>query len=174
MRQFRTREWIAVVVAVAGATVLFFGNNIWQFVAGTGIEQAAAPLTNTLADQLSGTVQQQEPMTNISTTAGIEIYELKAGEGAEAVAGKTIAAHYVGVLTDGTKFDSSIDRGQPFEFTLGAGQVIKGWDVGIAGMKIGGVRRLVISPELGYGAQAMGPIPANSTLVFEVQLVGVK
>jgi FKBP-type peptidyl-prolyl cis-trans isomerase len=85
-----------------------------------------------------------------------------------------VSAHYVGTLANGTKFDSSLDRGQPFEFSLGAGQVIKGWDIGIAGMKVGGVRKLVISPELGYGQQAIGPIPAGSTLTFEVQLVGVK
>ncbi|MBI5133887.1 MAG: FKBP-type peptidyl-prolyl cis-trans isomerase [Candidatus Taylorbacteria bacterium] len=113
-------------------------------------------------------------MQNISTTPGLEIYDLQPGTGAEAVAGKTVTAHYVGTLADGTKFDSSLDRGEPFSFTLGAGQVIQGWDLGIQGMKIGSVRRLVIAPELGYGDRAIGPIPAGSTLVFEVQLLDVK
>ncbi|HVT75096.1 MAG TPA: FKBP-type peptidyl-prolyl cis-trans isomerase [Candidatus Paceibacterota bacterium] len=113
-------------------------------------------------------------MQNISTTKGLEIYDETVGGGAEATAGKTITAHYVGFLTDGTKFDSSVDRGQPFSFKLGAGQVIKGWDTGIQGMKVGGIRRLVVSPDLAYGNQAIGSIPAGSTLVFEVQLLDVK
>jgi FKBP-type peptidyl-prolyl cis-trans isomerase FkpA len=169
MRSFRTREWIAVIVAVAGAAILFFGNNIWQFVTGTMSVDNTASTNN-----LSGTVEQPKEMTNISKTPGLEIYDEKIGTGDEAVAGKMVSAHYVGTLANGTKFDSSLDRGQPFEFSLGAGQVIKGWDIGIAGMKVGGVRKLVISPELGYGQQAIGPIPAGSTLTFEVQLVGVK
>ena len=83
--------------------------------------------------------------------------------------------HYVGTLTDGTKFDSSRDRGQGFDFKLGAGQVIKGWDQGVAGMKVGGVRKLTIPPELGYGARGYPPvIPPNSTLVFEVELLDVR
>lgn len=82
--------------------------------------------------------------------------------------------HYVGTLTDGSKFDSSRDRGSPFQFRLGAGQVIKGWDQGVAGMKVGGLRKLTIPPELGYGARGFPPvIPGNSTLVFEVELLGV-
>jgi len=96
------------------------------------------------------------------------------GTGAEAVAGKKVTVNYSGTLTNGTKFDSSYDRNQPFSFTLGAGEVIKGWDEGVAGMKVGGKRKLVIPPSLGYGAQANGSIPANSTLVFEVELLGVE
>lgn len=113
-------------------------------------------------------------MQNVSTVPGLEIYDIEVGTGAEAKAGQTVTAHYVGVLADGTKFDSSLDRGQPFSFKLGGGQVISGWDKGIAGMKVGGVRRLVISPELGYGNQPIGSIPANSTLIFEVQLLEAK
>jgi FKBP-type peptidyl-prolyl cis-trans isomerase len=105
---------------------------------------------------------------------GLQITDEVVGTGAEAVAGKTISVNYLGTLTDGTKFDSSYDRGTPIEFNLGAGQVIKGWDNGFAGMKVGGKRKLVIAPEMGYGNSAVGTIPANSTLVFEVELVGVK
>jgi len=96
------------------------------------------------------------------------------GTGAEAVAGKSVTVNYTGTLTDGTKFDSSYDRNQPFTFTLGGGQVIKGWDQGVVGMKVGGKRKLVIPPSLGYGSQAQASIPANSTLVFEIELLDVK
>lgn len=96
------------------------------------------------------------------------------GTGPEAVAGKKVTVHYLGTLTNGTKFDSSYDRNEPFGFTLGGGQVIKGWDEGVAGMKVGGKRKLVIPPEMGYGNQAVSTIPANSTLVFEVELLGVE
>lgn len=105
---------------------------------------------------------------------GLEITEIKIGTGAEAKAGKTISVHYTGRLTDGTKFDSSLDRNEPFTFTLGAGQVIEGWDKGFAGMKVGGKRKLKIAPALGYGANPTGPIPANSTLIFDVELLEVK
>ncbi len=104
----------------------------------------------------------------------LQIEELQLGSGAEAIAGQSVQVHYTGWLTDGTKFDSSLDRGQPFVFPLGGGRVIKGWDVGVAGMKVGGKRRLTIPPEMGYGARgAAGVIPANATLVFEVELLGV-
>ena len=103
------------------------------------------------------------------------IEELAAGTGTEAMPGVTVDVHYTGWLTDGKKFDSSLDRGRPFSFELGAGQVIKGWDQGVAGMKIGGKRKLTIPAELGYGARgAGGVIPPNATLVFEVELLGVK
>ena len=104
----------------------------------------------------------------------LQIEELVVGTGTEATTGKTVSVHYTGWLTNGTKFDSSLDRGKPFSFGLGAGQVIKGWDQGVAGMKIGGKRKLTIPSDLAYGPRAVGGvIPANSTLVFEVELLGV-
>lgn len=105
----------------------------------------------------------------------LQIEDVRVGDGAEATQGKTVTVHYVGTLTDGSKFDSSRDRGQGFSFRLGAGQVIKGWDQGVAGMKIGGVRKLTIPPELGYGDRGFPPvIPPGSTLLFEVELLSVK
>jgi FKBP-type peptidyl-prolyl cis-trans isomerase FkpA len=111
----------------------------------------------------------------IKTTSGLQYEELTVGTGAEAKAGMQVSAHYRGTLTDGKEFDSSHSRNQPFAFKLGAGMVIKGWDEGIAGMKVGGKRRLTIPPDLGYGARgAGGVIPPNATLIFEVELVDVK
>ncbi len=102
------------------------------------------------------------------------IEDLSMGEGAEAVAGKHVTVHYTGWLTDGTKFDSSLDRNDPFDFPLGRGHVIRGWDEGVAGMKVGGKRKLTIPPEMGYGARgAGGVIPPNATLVFDVELLAV-
>ena len=110
---------------------------------------------------------------------GLKYTDTKVGDGAEATAGKKVSVHYTGWLynngTKGAKFDSSLDRGQPFQFALGAHQVIAGWDEGVAGMKVGGNRTLVIPPELGYGARgAGGVIPPNSTLMFDVELLGVQ
>ncbi|TRZ92969.1 MAG: FKBP-type peptidyl-prolyl cis-trans isomerase [Rhodocyclaceae bacterium] len=113
-------------------------------------------------------------MSQISTTSGLVIEELVVGEGAEACAGQMVSVHYTGWLTDGSKFDSSKDRNEPFEFPLGGRHVIAGWDEGVQGMKIGGVRKLTIPPALGYGARgAGGVIPPNATLVFEVELLGL-
>jgi FKBP-type peptidyl-prolyl cis-trans isomerase len=104
----------------------------------------------------------------------LQIEDIRVGDGAEAKAGKKVSVHYVGTLTNGKKFDSSRDRGQPFDFSLGAGQVIKGWDQGVAGMKVGGLRKLTIPPHLAYGDRGFPPvIPPGSTLVFEVELVAV-
>ena len=113
-----------------------------------------------------------------TTPSGLQFEDTVAGTGAEAKRGDLVSVHYTGWLysngVTGAKFDSSKDRGQPFQFSLGGGQVIRGWDEGVAGMKIGGTRRLVIPAELGYGARgAGGVIPPNATLLFEVDLLGV-
>jgi FKBP-type peptidyl-prolyl cis-trans isomerase FkpA len=108
------------------------------------------------------------------TTSGLQIEKLAHGQGAAPKTGDRVTVHYTGWLTDGQKFDSSRDRGQPFVFTIGRGQVIRGWDEGVAAMRVGDKVRLTIPPELGYGARgAGGVIPPNATLIFEVELLGV-
>ena len=111
----------------------------------------------------------------MTTASGLVYEDMVVGTGATATAGQTVTVNYTGWLTNGTKFDSSKDRNQPFSFRLGGGEVIQGWDEGVAGMKVGGTRKLTIPPQLGYGARgAGGVIPPNATLVFEVELLGVK
>ncbi len=113
-------------------------------------------------------------MPSITTSTGLIIEDIALGEGDAAASGQDVTVHYTGWLTDGKKFDSSKDRDDPFVFALGGRQVIAGWDEGVQGMKVGGVRKLTIPPELGYGARgAGGVIPPNATLVFEVELLGV-
>ena len=146
---------VAVIGLIVGAVMVLSGG-------------AAGP-NNSAANSPSPTVA-----ASTAPAGKLESTDEVVGTGDEAVAGKTVSVNYLGTLTDGTKFDSSYDRNQPFEFRLGAGEVIKGWDEGVAGMKVGGKRKLVIPPDLGYGAQANGKIPANSTLVFEVELLAVK
>lgn len=141
----------------------------------TQTTEAAAATTSGSADTTTGG-------TGLSSITALQTTDLKEGTGAVATAGRPVSVHYTGWLysetgTDnkGTKFDSSVDRGQPFQFGLGAGQVIPGWDQGVAGMKVGGQRRLVIPPALGYGSRgAGGVIPPNATLVFDVELLDVK
>ena len=126
--------------------------------------------------------QQSQPPSAISNITELAKTDTKIGTGAEAIAGRQVSVHYTGWLYDekapghkGAKFDSSLDRDKPFEFLLGAGQVIRGWDEGVLGMKIGGQRTLLIPPQLGYGTRgAGGVIPPNATLVFEVELLGVR
>ena len=114
-------------------------------------------------------------MSTTTTASGLVIEEIQLGEGAEAQAGNMVSVHYSGFLTNGSKFDSSVDRNEPFDFPLGRGHVIRGWDEGVAGMKVGGKRKLTIPPELGYGARgAGGVIPPNATLVFDVELLAVR
>jgi FKBP-type peptidyl-prolyl cis-trans isomerase len=119
--------------------------------------------------------EKKQMMAETKAVTELQKEDLKVGNGPEAVAGKRVKVHYTGWLTNGTKFDSSLDRGKPFEFALGAGQVIQGWDQGVAGMKVGGKRKLTIPSSLGYGDRgAGGVIPPKATLVFEVELLGVQ
>jgi FKBP-type peptidyl-prolyl cis-trans isomerase len=111
----------------------------------------------------------------VTTPSGLKYVDQVVGTGDAAVAGKTASVHYTGWLESGKKFDSSVDRGQPFSFPLGAGRVIKGWDEGVQGMKVGGKRKLTIPSDLGYGSRgAGGVIPPNATLIFDVELLGVR
>src|SRR5580704_6718502 len=120
----------------------------------------------------SGPTKVEGPPT--TTSSGLQYWDVAVGTGATATPGNTVSVHYTGWLTTGEKFDSSRDRNQPFSFPLGAGQVIKGWDEGVAGMKVGGQRQLRIPPQLGYGAAgAPGAIPPNATLIFDVELLAV-
>jgi len=110
----------------------------------------------------------------VTTDSGLKYVDLEAGTGATPAAGQTVFVHYTGTLEDGTVFDSSLERGEPLDFVLGTGEVIRGWDEGIATMKVGGLRKLIIPPELAYGSAGRGSIPPNATLIFEVKLVEVR
>ena len=136
----------------------------------------AVALSCGCSHKASGSGDSKDGKKSAPAAGGLVIDDVKPGEGAIATKGKTVSVHYTGRLTDGTKFDSSYDRGQPIDFPLGGGVVIKGWDQGIEGMKVGGKRKLTIPPDLAYGARGTpgGPIPPNATLVFEVELVGVR
>jgi FKBP-type peptidyl-prolyl cis-trans isomerase FkpA len=125
---------------------------------------------------LALTAAAQEKGKEVTTTSGLKYIDQKVGTGQEAKRGDTVSVHYTGWLTNGKKFDSSLDRNEPFEFPLGAGRVIKGWDEGVAGMKVGGKRKLMIPAKLAYGDREVGGglIPANSDLVFEVELIRIK
>jgi len=124
---------------------------------------------------MSGSESSASEGKEIVTSSGLQYIDQVVGTGDVAKAGQTVSVHYTGWLTNGTKFDSSVDRGQPFSFPLGAGRVIKGWDEGVQGMKVGGKRKLTIPANLGYGARgAGGVIPPNAMLVFDVELLGVR
>jgi FKBP-type peptidyl-prolyl cis-trans isomerase len=142
----------------------------------TGIIVAIAAFVCVVAWIVSSTVADDKKEEKVITTkSGLKYIELKEGEGAAAKAGDTVSVHYTGWLKDGKKFDSSLDRKQPFEFELGKGRVIKGWDEGVAGMKPGGKRKLIIPPELAYGKRgAPGAIPPDAELTFEVELLKIK
>jgi FKBP-type peptidyl-prolyl cis-trans isomerase len=153
-------KWILVVVAVMLCAMAF------AQAGKPGTRRSARPNT-TRPTKVSGDPKK--------TASGLEYWDIKTGAGAVAETGHSVTVHYTGWLVNGKKFDSSVDAGKPFTFKLGAGEVIKGWDEGVAGMKVGGKRQLRIPPALAYGDRgAADVIPAGATLVFDVQLLGVK
>ena len=157
------------------------------FAAACGADDDDDNNTPTTAPSATGTVAEKSPtpavsattgaitLTNPTTTpSGLKYEDVVVGTGASPRNGQRVTVHYTGTFTNGTKFDSSVDRGQPFSFIIGNGNVIKGWDEGVLTMKVGGKRLLEIPPALGYGARDYGPIPGGSTLLFEVELLGVQ
>lgn len=146
-----------------------------QALGETGHLSASQPPSSSPDARNAPLAEPTEPGEAKTTSDGVKYETLKAGEGAQAQPGQRVNVHYVGTLEDGQKFDSSRDRGSPFAFTLGAGEVIRGWDLGVAGMRIGETRRLTIPPNLGYGSPGSPPaIPPNATLIFEVELLGLE
>lgn len=189
MKNLTQKEWIGIVVALGVLALFVTGFSQYLFPAPAADQAVQNADTSVTGAAMNGSATASATGTNGTATAApvasanqlptpkanqLLVHDLVVGTGTEAVAGDTVTVDYVGTLQNGTKFDSSVDRGTPFTFTLGAGQVIKGWDQGVVGMKIGGVRLLVIPPDLGYGASAVSTIPANSVLVFEIKLEGVK
>lgn len=146
-------------------TALSIGLFLTACVPAKKAEQPVKVGVETQTEQKKPEVKEAEPLK-------IEILKEGTGE-AVSKAGDQVRVHYTGTLADGTKFDSSVDRGEPFPFTLGAGQVIKGWDKGVVGMKVGEKRKLTIAPELAYGSMALPGIPANSVLLFDVELIEI-
>ncbi len=173
MRSLTKNEAIAVSAAI-GVIILFFGAR-FMMTGGTVESAVSDTITKSATNQ---SAQSATTLTNTmdqSTAGQLKITDVKVGTGATAKAGDTISVLYTGKFEDGTVFDASSKHGgQPIQFTLGAGQVIKGWDMGFDGMKVGGKRNLVIPSDLGYGANDYGPIPGGSTLIFDIELVGIK
>jgi len=156
-----------ILIALAGCQ-----EKTTQGKSGGATATAQTPVTTPPADSTGA--HMAGAAAEVTTPSGLKYQDLVLGDGAVAEAGKQVSVHYTGWLTDNTKFDSSVDRGQPFEFILGQGQVIRGWDEGVRGMRVHGKRRLTIPSDLGYGPRGQGPIPPNATLIFEVELLGVK
>jgi FKBP-type peptidyl-prolyl cis-trans isomerase FkpA len=163
---------IAVVVIAIGILIY---RDYSSRVAASATPTAATTPGASSGSYPIGTLDTTKPTPSsnaVTTSSGLVYEDLQIGDGATATAGNTVTVNYIGCLDDGTSFDSNLNSA--FSFTIGSGQVIPGWDEGVQGMKVNGTRLLVIPPSLGYGATANGPIPANSTLTFEVQLVGIK
>jgi FKBP-type peptidyl-prolyl cis-trans isomerase len=168
-----SRSSVCLALAVAAtATACASGPTSVTAPVGSAATESAPPAASA-AGTAHGASSAEAPSTG-TVPGGLAVTVLKPGSGPAAKVGDHVRVHYVGTLVDGTKFDSSRDRGTPFEFELGQGHVIKGWEKGVLGMQVGEVRKLVIPPELAYGERGHPPvIPANATLVFEVELVGI-
>lgn len=163
MKKLNRNEAIAVFAGIAVLTYLFFSSqlmNLFQMENNNTASVGASGENGSVSDK--------------SLATGFKVQDIVAGQGALAEPGDLVTAHYVGQLTSGKVFDSSRDRNTPIQFVLGSGQVIRGWDEGIMGMRVGGKRVLTIAPDYAYGDNDLGTIPANSTLVFEVELLDVK
>ena len=152
MKNLNKNQWVAVSLSLAFLTYLLF----------------ASPIMNLFNPLPADNLDTQAPQTGLVTE------EIVIGNGPLAEPGDTLTVHYVGTLSGGKVFDSSLDRDIPFSFTLGVGQVIRGWDEGFSGMRVGGKRTLIIAPDYGYGNQGIGTIPPDSTLIFEVELLDVE
>jgi FKBP-type peptidyl-prolyl cis-trans isomerase len=157
MKKLSKKEWVAVGVGVIFVGYTLFGGNIMNLFQN-----------NTMSDNSLGAVASSDTSNN---KGGVIINDVVVGQGAEIKQGQLITVNYILSLSDGTVIQNSKDLGAPFKFTLGAGDVIPGWEQGFAGMKIGGVRTIIIPPELAYGSNQVGPIPPNSTLIFTVELL---
>ena len=172
----KLQGWLGVALALtlAGCNSSSSGGaSSSSSVSGSSSATTTTP-SATPAGDAAGSAGAVAGAKEISMPNGLKYVDLKVGDGQLAETGMTAQVHYTGWLTDGTKFDSSVDRNQPFSFILGAGNVIRGWDEGVKGMRVGGKRKLTIPPDLGYGsAGAGGVIPPNATLVFDVELLGL-
>jgi FKBP-type peptidyl-prolyl cis-trans isomerase FkpA len=160
MKELSKKEWIGVAAAVIFVGYTLFGGDIMSlFQKNSMNENSSAAAVNSAAD--------------IATVGGVIIKDITVGNGPEVKSGQKVSVNYILSLSDGTVVQDSkvVNKGQPFQFTLGAGEVIPGWEQGFAGMKIGGVRTIIIPPELAYGANQAGPIPPNSTLIFAIELL---
>ena len=153
-------KYVAAIVILIALTAVFV-------LAQSAAKKSAAPNTNA-PTKVAG--------DGVKMPSGLVYWDIRVGNGEAAKEGSHVRVHYTGWLTNGKKFDSSVDAGKPFDFTIGNGEVIKGWEEGVVGMRIGGKRQLRIPPTLGYGAEGTpgGPIPANATLIFDIQLLGVQ
>lgn len=156
MKKLSKTEWVAVAVAIVFVGYTLFGANIMSLFQ-----------KNLMNGNSTATVAN----SNTPNTKGVIINDISVGQGPEVKSGDRLSVHYILSLSDGTTVQNSKDFGKPFQFTLGAGEVIPGWEQGFAGMRVGGVRTIIIPPELGYGTNQAGPIPPNSTLVFTIELI---